>query len=85
MPDDATKVEFGKRLRALLSEAGLKQVEFVTLVQAQMPKHGNFSRSHLTGYLAGRHYPRPIVLHAMCRALKVKPDQLTQTAMQLEK
>ena len=74
--DAKIKMAFARRLRLLIRQAGLTQAEFIRLVQEQMPEHGRFQRGNLSSYLAGRCLPRPIVLHPMCRALNVRPDQL---------
>ena len=63
-------------LRKAIDATGLKQVQVIALVQKEMPDHGKFLRGALQAYLAGLNLPGPIVLHAMCRALKVRPDDL---------
>lgn len=80
MANETTKNQFAKRLRRLIQEAGLKQIELVKLVQEQMPEHGRFERGQLSNYLAGKAMPRPIVFYAMCRALGVSPEQLLPSA-----
>ena len=76
MPSDAVRAEFATRLRRLLKEKGWTQLKFVTLVQKEMPAHGRFERGLLSSYVAGHNLPRPIVFHAMCRALNVAPEML---------
>ena len=64
---------FGERLKALLKEKDIKQIELVHLAEEKGIKLG---KSHISQYVSGKTIPRKDILNFLAEALDVEADWL---------
>lgn len=65
---------FAERLRQVMKEKGLKQVDVIRLVQSLEEKDRvKLGKSHISQYLSGKTEPRREVIRALSKALEVNP------------
>lgn len=74
-PVDAALAEFGRRLQKRMSEKGYNQSDLAREASKHMPNK-KFGRDNISNYVRGVVFPGPIRLHALAKALGVKPDDL---------
>ena len=67
---------FSVRLKTLMKEKNIKQIELVHLAEAQGIKLG---KSHMSQYVSGKTIPRKDILVFLAKALEVEPDWLSGT------
>lgn len=65
---------FSVRLKTLMKEKNIKQIELVHLAEAQGIKLG---KSHMSQYVSGKTIPRKDILVFLAKALEVEPDWLS--------
>ena len=64
---------FGERLKSLLKEKNIKQIE---LVRAAEQKGIKLGKSHISQYVSGKTIPRKDILNFLAETLEVDPDWL---------
>lgn len=74
-PKDAVKAEFARRLQAAMIRKGWNQSELARRAGEYMTE-GTFGRDNVSLYIRGVVMPGPVHLHALSRALSVRPDEL---------
>ncbi|HWL72127.1 MAG TPA: helix-turn-helix transcriptional regulator [Geminicoccus sp.] len=68
--DDATKAEFGRRLRGLLAQRGWSQSE--------LARRARIGRDNISGYVRGQNLPGPTILNRIAEALGVDVSELVE-------
>lgn len=74
-PVDAVRAEFARRLQQAAVEKGWNQSELARRAAAYTPDN-KFGRDNVSSYMRGLNLPRPTHLHALCKALGKKPQDL---------
>lgn len=74
-PKDAVLAEFGRRLQAAITKQGWNQSEMARQA-ANYTADGTFGRDNVSLYVRGKTLPGPPHLHALCKALGMKPEEL---------
>ena len=74
-PKDAVKAEFARRLQAAMVRKGWNQSELARRA-AENTTDGHFGRDNISLYIRGIVMPGPVHLHALSKALSLKPDEL---------
>lgn len=77
-PKDAVKAEFARRLQQSMVKKGWNQSELARRA-AEYTNDGVFGRDNVSLYIRGLVLPGPVHLHALSKALSVKPDELLPT------
>lgn len=72
----AAKQQFAKNLRSLLIARNMTQSDLARLAGDHLPKGATFGRDLISNYVLGRNFASDMHLNAMCKVLKVKPEDL---------
>ena len=78
-PKDAVKVEFARRLQALMLAKGWRQSDLAREASRHLPKGKTFGRDSVSLYIRGMSLPGPLHLEALCKALGTRPEELLPT------
>lgn len=73
--------EFAKRLQHFMGEKGWNQSETARRAAEHMPGKKSFGRDNISCYVRGVSIPRSEHLHALAKALGVKPADLVPAPM----
>lgn len=75
-PYTPAAVEFGRRLQQYTAEKGWSQADLARAATKFLGKDKVFRRDSLSLYMRGAQMPGPARLHALCRALGIKQEDL---------
>ena len=75
-PADAVRREFARRLQRAMDEKGWNQVELATRASQFMPEGKSIGRDSMSYYIAAKSFPTSARLHALAKALGMKPEDL---------
>ncbi len=70
------KAEFGRRLQHQMVKKGWNQSELARQAGYHMPGKKRLGRDSVSNWVRGEEMPGPVRLHALCKALSVKPEDL---------
>lgn len=70
------KREFARRLQRLMTERGWNQSELARQASYYMPGKKKFRRDNVSNYIRAEQIPGPVRMLALCKTLKVKPEDL---------
>ena len=73
---NAARMQFAKNLKSLMIDRGLSQSELARQATVFLPKGASFGRDLISNYILGRNFASDIHLHAICKVLKVKPEEI---------
>ena len=74
---DKYALEFSKRLKQVMQERGLRQIDLLKLIEPYCRKYEvNISKSHISQYLSGRIYPSLFNFSILCLSLSVPMEWL---------
>lgn len=74
-PMEAALVEFGAKLQKLMYDKGMNQSDLARAAAKFMPDK-KFTRDNVSNYIRGNHFPYPLRLNALARALGVTIEEL---------
>lgn len=75
-PRDQVKIEFARRLSAMLSEKGWNQTDLARAASDYLPAGKEMGRDNVSNYVRGKVIPSPTSLGAIAKALGCKPKDL---------
>lgn len=75
-PRDQIKIEFARRLSAMIAERGWNQTDLARSASKHLPADKEMGRDNVSNYVRGKVIPSPTSLQAIAKALGCKPKDL---------
>ena len=75
-PQAVTKLEFGRRLQALLDDRGWRQSDLMRRTIDADPEERGLKRDAISTYINGRSFPTPASLNLLARAFGITKEEL---------